>query len=270
MELIQASDLVKVARLDKLGGKNTARVLMSILQFDKINQIYARHYYKDSREFVRGVLHDTGIKYKIHPGLVNIPKEGGFIIIANHPYGGIEGLILLDALSEIRPDIKIMANFLFNWIEPIKDKVFAVNPFETHKDAYSSFHGLKKAFHYVCSGHPLVVFPAGEVSFYQDHHKIITDRPWNSSVMRLIENSEVPVIPIYFHGGNSRLFQFMGRVHPLLRTAIIPSELLNKQNTKINIRVGNAITIKEQKEFQDNVKYTRYLRARTYALGDPF
>lgn len=271
MELIQASDLVKVAKLDKLGGENTARVLMSLFQFDKINQLYAKHHHKDSTAFVHGVLNDTGIKYTIQKqDLNNIPKEGGFIIIANHPYGGVEGLILLDALSEIRPDVKIMANFLFNWIEPLKDKFFCVNPFETHKNVYSSFHGLKKAFHYVCSGHPLVIFPAGEVSAYQDDNKTITDRTWSNSIMRFIENAEVPVIPVYFHGNNSKLFYFMGRVHPLLRTVKIPSEILNKQNTNVNIRIGNAITVKEQKEFPDMVKYTRYLRARTYALKSSF
>ncbi len=268
MELIQASDIVKAAKLDKLGGENTARILMSLLQFDKINQIYARHYDKDSMAFTHSVLNDAGIKYNISkPDLVKIPSEGGFIIIANHPYGGVEGLILLDAISEKRPDFKIMANFLFNWIDPIKDKVFGVNPFETHKNAYSSFHGLKKAFIHVCSGHPLVIFPAGEVSSYQDNPKMIADPHWNSSIIRFIKNAEVPVIPMYFHGGNSWLFHFMGRMHPLLRTIKIPSELLNKQNETINIRVGNPISVKEQEEFHDISKYGRYLRAKTYALG---
>ena len=268
MELIQAENFAKVAKLDKLGGKNTAKILMSLFQLDKINQIYDRHYQKDTLSFTHDVLNDAGIKYRLNSReLEKLPKEGGFIIVANHPYGGVEGLILLDSLSSIRPDFKIMANFLFNWIDPLKDKFFGVNPFETHKNAFSSFHGLKKALNHVRSGHPLVIFPAGEVSTYYDKTKLIADRPWNDSIVRFIKNAEAPVVPVYFHGSNSWLFHLMGKVHPLLRTVKIPSELLNKQHEAIDIRIGSPIPVNEQSEFSDVTKYGRYLRARTYALS---
>jgi putative hemolysin len=271
MELIQASDLVKAVKLEKLGGENTARILMSLLQFDKINQLYARHYEKEADEFIHSVLVDIGIKYHgFATDLTRIPDKGGFILIANHPFGGIEGLILLDALSKKRPDLKVMANFLFNWITPIKNKFFAVNPFETHKDAYSSFHGLKSAFAHVHAGCPLIIFPAGEVSTYQPNSKIVADRPWNKSILRFIKNAGVPVIPAYFHGSNSWLFHAMGRVHPLLRTIKIPSELLNKQSETILFKIGNRILAKEIEEYFDTKKLEQYLRAKIYALANVF
>ena len=271
MELIHANVVAKAAKLEKLGGENTARILMSLFQFDKINQIYARHYLEETVEFTSNVLHDAGIKYRISDeDLIRIPKSGGFILIGNHPYGGVEGLILLNAISKIRPDFKIMANFLFNWIDPLKESVFGVNPFENHKEIYSSFHGLKKAFTHVTTGHPLAIFPAGEVSTYQHNSKYILDRPWSSSMIRFIKNAGVPVIPVYFNGHNSWLFHFMGRIHPMLRTVKIPSELLNKQRDTIQIRIGNPISIKDQDELQDISKYGRYLRAKTYALSSSF
>jgi len=269
MKLIQDDDLVKAAKLEKFGGKNTARVLMSLLQFDKINDIYSRHYQKDTSMFLTNVLLDAGIKYHIsEQNLKKIPKEGGFILIANHPFGGAEGLILLDALTKVRPDFKIMANFLFNWIDPIKERVFGVNPFETNKNAHSSFHGLKKAFAHVATGHALAIFPAGEVSTYQPGSKTVADKQWNSSIVRFIRNAEVPVVPVYFQGGNSWLFHFMGKVHPLLRTVKIPSELLNKQKETISIIIGNPIEVKEQNSFSDITEYGKYLRARVYCLSN--
>lgn len=269
MKLIQADDLVKAARLEKLGGRNTAQVLMSLLQLNKINDLYARHYQKDSIHFVSDILRDAGIKYQIpEKALQNIPKSGGFILISNHPFGGIEGLILLDTITRIRPDFKIMANFLFNWVNPIKDYFFSVNPFETRKDIHSSYNGLKQAMSHVTNGHGLAIFPAGEVSTYQAGSNLIADKAWSTSVVKLIKNAGVPVVPAYFHGKNSWLFHAMGRVHPLLRTVKIPSELLNKQNEAITVSLGSPIMVKDQTALTDISHYGRYLRARVYGLSN--
>jgi putative hemolysin len=266
MQLINTNDLVKVAKLDNFGGENTAKILMSLFQFDKINQIYTRHYYKESHIFIDAVLKDAGINYHIDEDeLRRIPGEGAFILIANHPFGGIEGLIVLDSILKIRPDLKIMANFLFNWISPLKEHVLGVNPFETHKQAYNSFHGLKTSLMHLHQGHPLVIFPAGEVSTH-NHSGVIEDRQWNQSIIRFIKNAGVPVIPAYFHGQNSWLFHFMGKIHPLLRTVKIPSEILNKRNEIILVRIGNPVSVKDQDQFTDVPQLGRYLRAKTYAL----
>jgi len=267
-QLIYAEDVIKAARLDKFGGISVARFLMSLFQFDKINELYSNNYTKKGLAFIDSVINEAGINYDISPGdLAKIPKYGPFLIIANHPFGGIEGLILLHKLLAVRPDLKIMGNFLFQRIEPIKDCIFAVNPFETHKEAYSSLQGLKRAFLHVYTGQALAIFPAGEVSTYYQHSRNIVDKKWSRSIIRFIKNAGVPVIPVFFHGNNSWLFHFMGRIHPLLRTVKIPSELLNKHKETICVSIGNPITVKEQEAFIDLSKFGRYLRAKTYAIS---
>ena len=86
-------------------------------------------------------------------------------------------------------------------------------------------------------------------------------------VLRLIRMAGVPVIPVYFHGTNSRWYHILGRIHPLLRTARLASELINKRHKVIRVRIGKPVTVSEQNEFHDIARYGRYLRARTYSLG---
>lgn len=199
--------------------------------------------------------------------LENIPKEGPFVIAANHPFGAIDGLALLRVVTRIRPDFKLMANFLLQNVEPIRDYVLAVNPFETRRDAFNNIAGLKSALAHLEDGKPLGLFPSGEVSTFQGDLKTISDRKWQNSAIKIIRNSGVPVIPVYFDGSNSYLFHLIGLIHPNLRTLALPSELLNKKGKTLRMRIGKPILARDTAMFTTIDQYGRYLRAKTYALG---
>ncbi|MDP4184406.1 MAG: lysophospholipid acyltransferase family protein [Bacteroidota bacterium] len=267
MELVNPKDIVKASPyLHYLGGEYFARLLMYILRFDKINKIYEELANRNGVDFVDGLLDLLEVKFEVDENeLKRIPAEGGLIIVSNHPFGGLDGILLIKLMSMIRPDSKIMANFLLKKIEPISEYFLAVNPFETKKEAGSSVGGLKGAYNHIREGGVLCLFPAGEVSSYDaDNH--ITDRQWQHSVVKFIKNAGVPVVPIYFQGTNSRLFHLIGKIHPMLRTVKLPSELLNKKNKVIKIRIGNPVRIEEQKKFTDIYQYGRFLRAKTYSM----
>ncbi len=268
MKLIDTEDLLKAGKLNKMGGGSIARLLMMLLKFNKINRVYSKTYDKDGMKFIYALINELEINYEINDEeIIRIPEKGPFVTVSNHPYGGIDGLLLLDAITKRRPDFKVIANFLLKRIEPISDYILPVNPFENHKDSKSSISGIKKALAHLKAGSPLGIFPAGEVSTYNDEWTEITDCQWQNSAIKFIKNSGVPVVPVYFQGSNSKIFHLLGMIHPVLRTIKLPSELFNKKNKLIKIRIGNPVSVKEQEEFTDTFKYGRFLRAKTYSLG---
>ncbi|OFX83944.1 MAG: hemolysin [Bacteroidetes bacterium GWF2_33_16] len=268
MHLISSKDLSKAINMDKFGGEIIAKFLMQLLKLNKLNNLYSQNKDKDGINFINSVIDNLQFNYEIREDdLKRIPEKGPFIVTSNHPFGGIDALILMKIFYEKRPDFKAMGNFLLQKIPPIKQFVFPVNPFETNKGASSSFSGIKQALAHLDEGKSLAIFPAGEVSSYQPESGNIQDREWQASILKFIKRAEVPVIPVYFQGTNSRFFHMLGQIHPILRTAKLPSELFNKKNKTIKIRIGNPIPVKEQAEFTDIARYGRYLRARTYALG---
>jgi len=268
MELVKPKDILQTNPfLAYLGGESLAKFIMYVLRFNKLNKIYGQIGDKQGIEFIDALLSILEIHYAFDPNeLKKIPKTGPFIVVANHPFGGLDGILLIKILSQVRPDIKVMANFLLKRIGPISDFFLAVNPFETRKEINPGLGGIKSVLQYLQGGGGLCIFPAGEVSGYDAGNKI-TDRQWQYPVLKFIKKANVPVVPVYFNGKNSRLFHLIGRVHPNLRTAKLPSELLNKKKKPIKVRIGSAITVKDQEAFTEIYQFGRYLRAKTYSLN---
>lgn len=241
-------------------------LLMELMKINDVNKLYSKYSELDGLSFVDAILDSLGITIEYDENtLKNIPKEGAFIAIANHPFGGIEGLILLKMLAKVRPDVKLMANFILKKIPNLSEHFIAVNPFENISNN-SSISGIKSTLELLNAGSPIGIFPAGEVSAFDTKTQKVMDKQWNPVVGKLISKSKVPVLPIYFHGNNGLLFNILGIIHPTLRTAKLPSELFNKKGYTIKMRIGKAIQPNELKQFSSNEKLLTYLRARTYAL----
>ncbi|MCC5946400.1 MAG: lysophospholipid acyltransferase family protein [Bernardetiaceae bacterium] len=268
-KLIGKNDFVEATNLRKFQIEKVAGLLMELTKINKINKLYDKISEHQGIDFVNAFLDSQQIRAVIdEQELHHIPKTGAFVTVSNHPYGTIDGLLLIKTIVAIRPEFKVMANFLLKRIDPIGDYFVAVNPFESHQHVSSSFTGIKTTLSLLRGGTPIGIFPAGEVSSYQPNIGRIADREWHSSAIRLILRAGVPIIPIYFEGSNSKIFHLVGRIHPLLRTASLPRELFNKKKAEIRIRIGKPITIKEQQAFgTDFETFGRYLRAKTYSLG---
>jgi putative hemolysin len=267
MKIITTEEFAKATKLDKLHMPGLAALLMELMKINQVNDLFAEAQPKQGIEFIDAILEGCGVNIEYDEReLRNIPKESGFIAIANHPYGGIEGMVLLKVLLTARPDAKLMANFLLKKIPNLSDFFIAVNPFE-NVDHSSSISGLKNTLSLLADGTPIGIFPAGEVSTYKIDKQEVTDRLWHPVVGKIIAKAKVPVVPIYFHGNNGLLFNLLSLIHPALRTAKLPSELFNKQGHTIRLRIGKPINAEDIAEYTNNAQLLNFLRAKTYALG---
>lgn len=194
----------------------------------------------------------------------SIPTEGPFITVSNHPFGFLDGVILLLIIGRIRPDFRVVANYLLSYFAPISDLFITVNPFESRGP--KGMGGMRKSLGQIRDGYGLGLFPAGEVSTRYKGQAEISDKEWSMSSIRLIRKANVPVIPIYFHGQNSRSFHWLGKVHPALRTLRIPAEFLKKRHSTIQIGIGETITTEQIAGHDTDEALRNLLRERTYAL----
>jgi len=272
MGLVTAKEVAQAINVDKLGfvGTFMGWSLMKVLKISTANKIYNRNKHLSDLDFLNALLDEFQIKFEIpEEDLKRLPKDGAYITISNHPLGGIDGILLLKLLLEQRSDYKIIANFLLHRIKPLKPYVMPVNPFENKKDVKSSIAGFKNALIHLREGHPLGIFPAGEVSTCKEGN-IFMDKPWEEAAIKLIKKAEVPVVPIYFHAKNSRLFYQLSRTSDTLRTAKLPSELLTQKHRIIKVRIGNPIKVNAQKEYDSIPEFSEFLRKKTYMLAKTF
>ena len=272
MGIVSAKEVANVMNLRKFGflGTGVGWLILKTTKLSRINREYDKHKDLKGTEFIESILNEFEIDFEIpEKDLKRIPKEGPFITISNHPLGGIDGMILMKLVLEKRPDYKVIANFLLHRLDPLKPYILPVNPFEDHKEAKSSLTGMKNAIAHLKNGNALGIFPAGEVSTYRDK-KVIVDKPWEPSAMKLIQKSKVPVVPIYFHAKNSLFFYRMASFSDVLRTAKLPSEMLSQRKRKIKVRIGNTISVEDQQEHSNLEAYTAFLRRKTYMLANVF
>ncbi len=272
MGLVTAKEVAKAINTDKYGVVGTffGWLLMKVLKISTLNEIYDKTKHLQNVEFLDAILNEFQIKFEIpEEDFKRLPKGGAYITISNHPLGGIDGVLLLKLMLEKEPNFKIIANFLLHRIEPVKQYIMPVNPFEDHKKAKSSVIGIKETLRHLSDGNPLGIFPAGEVSTYKDG-ELIVDKAWEQGAIKVIRKAQVPVVPIYFHAKNSRLFYFLSKINPILRTAKLPSEVFSQKNRVIKVRIGKPISVVEQNEYKTIEEYSEFLRRKTYMLSNSF
>lgn len=218
-------------------------------------------------KFSDAILRHMDIQCEIsEQDLARIPKNGKIVVIANHPFGGIEGIIMGAILQRVRPDVKIMANYVLSVVPEMRDLFLFVDPFGGPSAARANLATMKSTISWVKDNQMLGVFPAGEVSHLKWGSRKIVDPPWSDTISKIIKKTESPVIPMFFDGSNRFIFQLAGLLHPRLRTILLPRELINKRGSAIKIHVGNVIPWSRLKKIYTDQELTEYLRHRTYML----
>ena len=250
------------------GKEKLVNRLFKLLSVDRVNWLHRHNCATPGAPFVAGLLRDLDIKLKIdnQQQLDNLP-DGAFITVSNHPFGALDGIILIHMLASRRPDFKVMVNMVLNYITAMRPNFIAVDPLASDDPAKRAvtMRGIRDAMMHVKSGKPLGFFPAGAVSKLNKHLRI-EDREWQTSIIRLIKQLKVPVVPIYFHGHNSTWFNILGVISWQLRTLRLPAEVFRKKGSTFHISVGDVITPEEQAKYTTIEELGDFLKSKTYSM----
>jgi putative hemolysin len=244
-------------------------VATKLLSIDHLNRIYDQQIKGSStpQECIRRVFDALRVHWRVSPqDLQRIPRTGPLIVVANHPTGGMEGLALASLLLSVRPDAKLMVNFLLGKIPELRDLFFFVDPFGGEAAKAASGKGMRESIRHLKSGGVLGVFPAGEVASFNLKNRRVVESPWNESVARLARMTGATVLPVYFDGKTSVAFNALGLIHERVRTAMLGREIVNQTGKKLGVRIGSPIPPRRLAEFPTDQAMIEFLRQRTFNL----
>ena len=213
-------------------------------------------------------LAELGVEAHFDPDdLAQIPTTGGCLVVANHPHGGLDGLLMMQIMLQVRPDVRFIANHFLSKFAELGPLFLKVNPFGGQSAIRYNRSAARAALSWLKGGGVLVVFPGGEVSSFDWRERRIIDPNWDAGVARLAVSTGVPVVPAFIAGRNSSLFQIGGMVHPRIRTALLAREMLRPHDRQVRVRFGTPITHEVLRELPNNQQVLRYLRTKTYLLA---
>ena len=270
----EPTDLISLNELEKATplfrgkcGNALCRGLMHLLSIDRVNDLYRRNSIVKGPDFTRAVLEDIGVEYEVlnQEVLANLP-DGPFITISNHPYGHLDGVILVDLFGHIRPDFKVMVNKFLGRIRTLDENFICVTPIGEERTAPTkdSIQGIKDAVAHIRTGGALGLFPSGAVSDLSLKDRCIRDREWQEPVIRLIKKMNVPIVPVHFLDRNSNFYYSLGLIDWKVRLLRLVSEVFNKKGKRTRVAIGEIISAEEQDKFTDIRRFGDYLRNKVY------
>lgn len=235
---------------------------------DKVRDLYRRVQRSADGFRLENLLAEMRVKLRVDAAdAARIPPTGPVVVVANHPFGMLDGAILTVLLTRVRQDVKVMTNFLLSDVPELRRHCIFVDPFHTDRSADANRRAVREAVSWLHQGGALAIFPAGEVSHWQFPPAQITDPTWNPTAARLIRKTGASALPVFFCGQNSAAFQILGMIHPRLRTAFLLQEFLHQEGKTIEVRVGSEIPGESLAGVGDDRDVTEYLRWRAYLLA---
>lgn len=253
-------------------GHWLGKIVLHLLAIDRINWAYGRSCDHTGAAFAEGLLSDFGVDYRVGNAerLRQLP-EGPFITVSNHPYGGLDGIMLIHLMAGIRSDYKVMVNQILTLIEAMDENFISVQPRIGHNTTPSSaaINGMRETLHHLRAGHPVGCFPAGAVSMFSCKTLRVRDRQWQDGILKLIQVAKVPVLPIRFYDKNSIFFYFLGLIDWRIRSLRMPYELFNKKGQRPRIGIGELISAEEIARFTDVKSLDAFLRSKVYDMPLP-
>ena len=270
MALITMEDIEGISPVFKgKFGNGLARLMMRITGIDQLSKRYGQREDLFGQDFVSAFLKDLNLSYDVQgmEHLRSIILNGPFITISNHPYGGLDGLILIDLFGHFREDYKLMVNKFLSKAKTLNDNFIYVVPKtkSTKEISQESIEGMRKTLKHINEGHPLGIFPSGAVSDFSFKDFCVRDREWQQPAAELIRYLKVPVVPMRFFDQNTNWFYFLGLINWRLRTLRLPREILNKEGKMVKLGIGEVISVEEQMRVPE-ADFAAMLRSLVYGI----
>jgi putative hemolysin len=197
------------------------------------------------------------------------PRNGPLVIVANHPYGVLDGIVICHLVSCVRGDFLVLTHELLTRSEELKPFLLPVDFSESDDALHTNLKTRATAKHHLMNGGCLIVFPAGGISTTPSiWHKRATDAEWKNLTARLIVQSRAAVAPVYFAGQNSRLFQLASHVSQTLRLSLLFKEVRDRIGTTLRVRIGDVVPCDRLAALGDRAAIMQALREMTYALAE--
>lgn len=273
MNLVEEKDLGALSSFfkGKIGHRRAA-FFMRIFSLDRLNRVYNQSSDYTGTDFSGRFLNDIGIKYVVDGAerLKQLP-DGAFITVSNHPYGGIDGLMLIDLIARIRPDFRVMVNKMLLMVKTLQGNFISVTSKDNENEsvARASMRGIRETLSLLRNGHPVGFFPAGAISDFSLKEMCIRDRQWQPGILHLIHSARVPVLPVRFFDRNSLFFYFLGLIDWRVRLLRLPSEIFNKRGQEPRIGIGKIISPEEQERYGTPEALGELLRKAVYEMPAP-
>ena len=267
-EVLTYEDVCRMAPFFR-GKPGLVKAIFRFLKIDRVNAVHSRWASTPGVPFSHALVEkEFKVRVRVdHEEILSRFPTGAFVTVSNHPLGAFDGIVLLHEVGTFRPDYQVMVNRFLNNLSAMRPSFIAVDPSGSADPEKKrvTLQGIREAIAHVKAGHPLGFFPAGAVSkVKRDLH--IRDRQWQPSIIRLISQLKVPVIPVYFHGHNSTFFNILGIIDWRLRTLRLPAEVFRMRGREVHLSIGEPITVEEQHDCGTVEELGRLLRARTYEL----
>ena len=225
----------------------------------------------DGPDFAKGILDDAGVEFRIgHAERLQQLPEGAFIVIANHVYGHIDGICLVDILGHVRPKTKVLVNEFLMWFKGLRPNFISVNPTTTERNTTAtSINGIKSALLQIREGEPLAIFPSGAVTDLKPREGwILSERDWQDAAIRLIRKAHVPVVPIRFFDHNSWFYYALGLIDYRVRFVRLFHEVYNKRGKYPRMGIGETIPVEKLDALSDE-EFKAFLRKSVYDMPMP-
>ena len=258
-------------------GHALARGTMRLLSVDRCNAIYDRHVHLSGADFACSVLEDLSINYEVFAESEEADAQlltlNGmpFITISNHPYGGIDGIILADLFGHRCSSYKIMVNKILSRVEPLAPSFISVTPtgVEHTVATTESIMGVRRALRQLHSGGGLGLFPSGAVGDFSLRDGCVRDRQWQLAIISLIAKARVLIMPVRFFDRNSAFYYGLGLINWRVRLLRLPAEVFNKAGRPVRIGIAPLVSVEEQQEYLAThtiEEFGAWLRAKVYGM----